>query len=77
MLLHKDVEGITVCVNGAPQPLFLAVDWNDDFIKVPLTAPQSLPDGLSYDSNENEDLIVRFGYDDIITFTDLDAMTFI
>ena len=35
MLLHKNIESVTVCVNGAPQPLFLAVDWNDDFIKVP------------------------------------------
>lgn len=44
---------------------------------IDLNAPQPLPPGFSCDSDANDDLVIRFGDNDMIIFTDVDAMAFI
>ena len=34
--LHENIEHVAICVDRAPQPMFLAVDRDDNFIEVPL-----------------------------------------
>lgn len=44
---------------------------------IDLSGPQSIPSEFSYDSDASGDLILRFGDDDMITFTGVDSMAFV
>jgi len=45
--------------------------------EIDLKSGAALPQGFSYDVNANGDLLLHFGDDDLLTFTDVDAMQFI
>ncbi len=34
--LHENIEHVAICVDRAPQPMFLATDCKNDFVKMPL-----------------------------------------
>ena len=35
VFLDQNVQRIPVCIDRAPQPIFLAIDWNYDLIQMP------------------------------------------
>ena len=35
MLLNQNVQCIPICIDRAPEPIFLAIDWNYDLIQMP------------------------------------------
>jgi hypothetical protein len=36
LLLYKYVEHLAICVNGAPEPVFCAIDWDHNLVEMPL-----------------------------------------
>ena len=38
MFLHEYVEGVTIGIDGAPEPLFFTIDRNDTLINVPFVS---------------------------------------
>lgn len=48
--LNQTIKNITIRIDGAPQPVFPALDNNDHFVEMPLisnTSPGPPPDGAS------------------------------